>query len=416
VPLTAAASRAGFRGRLLAAVDTIPANPSDADEPLQEPADPVAPIDQEEAAANRRRSVLVVVMGVFTLVLVGATAAGFLIHLPYYLLSPGDTFRTQSVIEVTGAPTYHDTGSVEYVTVSITTHETTVFEWAWAHFQHGVTIAPASQIVPPHQSPAQNQAESLREMTDSKTTASVVALEHLGYKVVEHGTGAVVIQVINTAPAANVLKPGDTIVSFDGHAIGTTEQLTTVIHSLRPGTRITLVFDPDKKGAAPQRRTVTLASNPNDKTEAFLGVASTTRDPSFDLPVKVTIKTEEVGGPSAGLAFTMGLLDVMTKGSITGGQKIATTGTMDLNGCVGPIGGMHQKVLAVKSSGAVLFLVPRSEYAEAERYAGSLKVVAVDDVDDALAALAKIGGGSKVVPPQPGDDGEAALCKPHSGG
>ncbi len=144
-------------------------------------------------------------------------------------------------------------------------------------------------------------------------------------------------------------------------------------------------------------------------------MASVTRNLSYpDLPVHVSVSTPDVGGPSAGLAFTLGIMDVLTKGSLTGGQKVATTGTMDLNGCVGPIGGMHQKVLAVKASGAVEFLVPRSEYTEAEKYAGSLKVVPVDDTDDALAALTALGGGTHVVPTPTAADGES-VCKPTKG-
>ena len=142
-------------------------------------------------------------------------------------------------------------------------------------------------------------------------------------------------------------------------------------------------------------------------------MAFATRGLTFPhLPVQVSVSTPDVGGPSAGLAFTLGIMDVMSKGSITGGHKVATTGTMDLDGCVGPIGGMHQKVLAVKASGAQEFLVPRSEYAEAERYAGSLKVVPVDDLDDAVAALTRLGGGSKVLPAQTAD-AERTLCKQH---
>jgi PDZ domain-containing protein len=420
----AAPSRAWFRGRLLAAVDTIPANPSEPDggapeDPAQPATASAEPPEVDPAAdaaaqkARRRRTRILVTAAIVSVLLVVAVAVAALVHLPYYLLSPGDTFRTQSAIVVTGAPTYHDPGSVEFVTVSITTHETSVLEWIWAHFQSGVTIAKASDIVPPHQSQHENQVQSLQEMTDSKTIATVVALEHLGYKVTPSGTGAVVLAVVKGSAAASVLQRGDTIVAVDGKRIQTSDQLTAAIHALAPGARVALEIDPAKTSEPDVVHTVTLGRNPQDRNEAFLGVESATRDLTFpDLPVQVSIKTADVGGPSAGLAFTMGILDVLTKGSISGGHIIATTGTMDFNGCVGPIGGMHQKVLAVKASGAIEFLVPRSEYAEAKRYAGSMKIVAVDDTDDALAALTQLGGGYKVVPKPPGDDGEAAACKP----
>ncbi|HVN51531.1 MAG TPA: S16 family serine protease, partial [Acidimicrobiales bacterium] len=331
------------------------------------------------------------------------------------LLSPGTTYRTQSVIEVKGAPTYPQTGSIEYVTVAVTTHEMTALQWVTAHFDPSVTIVPADEIVPPNRTPAQNQAESLQEMADSKTVATVVALEHLGYKVSASGTGAVILAVVKGSPAYGVLHAGDTVVRLDGEAIKTSDELSAAIHARAPGDEVTMEVEPSGKKQGAVTRTVKLATNPKDSSEGFLGVESGTRDLSFpDLPIRVSVSTPDVGGPSAGLAFTLGILDVLTKGSVTGGHRIATTGTIDLNGCVGPIGGMHQKVLAVKASGAELFLVPRSELAEAKKYAGSLRVVPVDDTDDALAALTPLGGGHQVVAATP-NDGEAAACKSSHG-
>jgi len=391
-------------------VDTITPDSTD---PSIAPAD-AAP-DPDELRKRKIRNRLIVVMAVFVVLLLGGLIGGALYHVPYYLLSPGSTYRTQSVIEVKGAPTFPQTGSIEYVTVSVTTKEMTALQWVAAHFDSSVTIAPADEIVPPNTTPSQNQAENLREMADSKTIATVVALEHLGYKVTTSGTGAVILAAVKGSPAYGVLHVGDTVVRLDGKAIKTSDELSAAIHEHGPGDPITLQIEPSGKDKATETRTVTLARNPKDRTEGFLGVESGTRDLSFpDLPVTVSVSTPSVGGPSAGLAFTLGIMDVLTKGSVTGGHKIATTGTMDLNGCVGPIGGMHQKVLAVRSSGAQLFLVPRSEYAEAKKYAGPLKVVPVDDTDDALAALTSLGGGHHIVAPTP-DDGEAAACKPTHG-
>ena len=374
--------------------------------------------DPQELRNRRLRNRLIVVMAVFVALLLGIIIGGALYHVPYYLLSPGSTYRTQSVIEVKGAKTYPQTGSIEYVTVAVTTHEMTALQWVTAHFDSSVTIVPADEIVPPNRTPAQNQAASLQEMADSKTVATVIALEHLGYKVRASGTGAVIIAVVKGSPADGVLHAGDTVVRLDGKSIHTSDELSAEIHAHAPGDRVTMEIEPSaKKGEKVDSitRTVTLATNPKDKSEGFLGVESGTRDLAFpDLPIRVSVSTPEVGGPSAGLAFTLGILDVLSKGSLTGGHKVATTGTIDLNGCVGQIGGMHQKVLAVKASGAEMFLVPRSELAEAKKYAGSLRVVPVDDTDDALTALTSLGGGYHVVVPTP-DDGEAAACKSSHG-
>jgi PDZ domain-containing protein len=391
-------------------VDTITPDSTD---PSIAAADPEP--DPDEQRRRKLRNRLIVIMAGFVVLLLGGLIGGALYHVPYYLLSPGSTYRTQSVIQVKEAPTFPQKGSIKYVTVSVTTHEMTALQWVAAHFDSSVTIVPADEIVPPNRTPSQNQADSLREMADSKTIATVVALEHLGYKVSASGTGAVILAVVKGSPAYGALHVGDTVVRLDGKAIRTNDELSAAIHAHRPGQKITLRVEPSGKDKAPVTRTVTLAASPKDKTVGFLGVESGTRDLSFpDLPVSVSVSTPDVGGPSAGLAFTLGIMDVLTKSSLTGGHTIATTGTMDLNGCVGPIGGMHQKVVAVKASGADLFLVPRSEYAEAKKYAGSLKVVPVDDTDDALAALTSLGGGHHVVAPTP-DDGEAIACKSSHG-
>jgi PDZ domain-containing protein len=377
--------------------------------------EPDPELDEDELRRRRTRNRLIVAMAAFGVVVVGLVLFGSLYHVPYYLLSPGGTYRTQSVITVKGAPTYDDPGSVEFVTVSVTTNEMTAIEWVWAHLHPDDTIAPASEIVPKNQSPSQNQAASLQEMADAKTEATVVALEHLGYKVTPSGTGAVILDVVKHSAADGVLHVDDTVVRFDGRAIHTQEDLSAAIHDKKPGDRVELSIEPPSStpdDVKPETRSVTLGHSPTDSSLAFLGVESTTRNLSFpDLPVHVSVSTPDVGGPSAGLAITLGILDVMTKGSITGGHKVATTGTIDLNGCVGPIGGMHQKVVSVKESGAVEFIVPRSEYAEAKKYAGNLKVVPVDDTDEALQALTSLGGGYHVVQPT-ANDGEAAACKP----
>jgi Lon-like protease len=391
-------------------VDTITPDSTD---PFVAPSDDEP--DADELRRRRHRNRLILAMAIFAVVLVGSIAAAALYRVPYYLLSPGSTFRTQSSIEITGAPTYPQKGSIEFVTVSVTTKPMTALQWAFAHFDSSATIAPADQIVPPHQSPAQNQAASLQEMADSKTVATVVALEHLGYKVEASGTGAVIVAIVKSSAAYGVLKVNDTVVAFDGKPIKTNDDLSAEIHTRKPGDKVTMQVEaPDKKDD-PHTVTVTLGANPTDKSQAFLGIESATRDLAFpNLPIHVSVSTPDVGGPSAGLAFTLGIIDVLTKGSLTGGHKVATTGTIDLNGCVGPIGGMHQKVVAVKASGAEEFLVPRSELAEAKKYAGSLKVVPVDDTDDALTALTALGGGHHVVKLAPAD-GEAAVCKPAHG-
>jgi PDZ domain-containing protein len=239
-------------------------------------------------------------------------------------------------------------------------------------------------------------------MTESKDAAQYQALTRLGYPVESTGTGAVVASVVESGPSANMLVPGDVIVRANGQQISFSQQLINVISATTPGATITLgvePFDSTLEGALPPREVqVVLGAREGDTTKGFLGVSTFTRDLSFTFPVEVTIDSGRVGGPSAGLAFTLGILDVMTPESLTGGLNVSVTGTITLDGSVGPIGGIHQKVMASRRAGVDLMLVPASEIDEARKYAGDLRVEPVESLTQALEVLTTVGGGNLVLP------------------
>jgi PDZ domain-containing protein len=353
---------------------------------------------------------------IVAVVLVGLVTAGLLVKLPYYTLSPGSSRATEPLITVNGADTYDSPGNVDFLTVSL--REATPVELLAAWINPAVDVKSRDEILGT-QSPEENRQVNLQMMSDSKDAATYQALHRLGYDIPTSGTGAVVARVEPGSPADGKLKVGDVITSVNGKAVQLNSDLVSVIGSEPPGTELTMEVttldlpelregtESTEPGAAAtepgQTRTVevTLGSRPDDASKGFLGVSTFTRDLSFDFPVQVTIDSGRVGGPSAGLAFTLGLLDVLTPDSITGGLKIATTGTMSLDGSVGPVGGVHQKVVAAKREGVELMLVPSSELDEARRYADGLRIEPVDDLDQALAVLSTVGGGDKVLPPEP---------------
>ena len=121
-------------------------------------------------------------------------------------------------------------------------------------------------------------------------------------------------------------------------------------------------------------------------------MALQTKNLRFDFPVKVDIDTGKVAGPSAGLAFTLALLDDLAPGDLTGGKKVAVTGTIDVEGKVGPVGGVAQKTAAAKRAGAIAFLVPPDEEKDARKHAGSMKIMVVRTLADAVSALQQLGG------------------------
>jgi Lon-like protease len=338
------------------------------------------------------------------LVLVGIVAS-LTVYLPYYAYTPGAATDTEGVIKIDGAQSYPSDGEIDYTTVRIQHLTPWRAFMAWRDPAIDV-VSEASYLG--NFSPSENKAFNLQLMGDSKQAAVYVALKKLGYDVPVTGGGAVVQQVSPDVPAASVLKPGDVIVAVDGTPVHLDSDLGPILEPHKPGDEVSLTIErPSGTGdpnAAPNYETITQSVKlaARDDGTALIGIAPGTRaDAKFDFPVNVDIDSGSVGGPSAGLAFTLGVIDALTPGELTGGQKVATTGTISLDGSVGAVGGVKQKTVTVERAGAKVFLVPASEADEAREAAGNsdLKIVPVEDVDDALAALAQMGGnGADLVP------------------
>jgi len=340
----------------------------------------------------RRRLLIVSVTVVATLTL-SAVASGF-VPTPYYAQSPGTVRNTEPLISVEGAATFtDDNGEIGYTTVRL--GPATLLEVMGGVFDEDVRLVPERDVIGVAD-PEENRQLNLQMMVDSKNVAAAVALRSLGYEVPESGDGAVIVEVGPDAPATGILSPGDTITAVDGTDISFDRELSAAIAAHAPGDTISLTVVP-ATGAATRTDEVVLGTRPGGAPEdppvAFLGVASSTSNLSYDLPFTVDIDSADVGGPSAGLAFSLGVIDVLTPGSLSGGGRVATTGTIDIDGKVGPIGGIEQKVAAVIDAGIGVFLVPAGEGAAARVRAGDdVRIIEVGSLDEALAALADLGG------------------------
>jgi len=354
-------------------------------------------VGEEPPHWSRRRRWLTSIGFLLTIVVI---TLGLVLRLPYYVMSPGSSRPTESLISVSGAQTYENDGAVDFLTVSL--RQATPVEALAAWVNPDLDLTPEEDILG-KQTPDQNRDLNIRMMSDSKDAAQYQALTRLGYTVESNGTGAVVAAVVESGPSASALVPGDVIVSANGRQISFSQELINVISATAPGSTITLgvePFDATMDGARPARDVqVVLGARESDPSKGFLGVSTFTRDLAFNYPVQISIDSGRVGGPSAGLAFTLGILDVMTPGSLTGGLKVSATGTMALDGTVGPIGGIHQKVMASRRAGVDLMLVPASEVDEARKYAGDLRIEPVESLTQALEVLTTVGGGNLVLPP-----------------
>ena len=248
--------------------------------------------------------------------------------------------------------------------------------------------------------PSEQRRLGFQAMASAKQIAEYVALNRLGYDVsIAYGKLIIERLVCEDAPrplsACLQLNPGDTITAFDGIEIPTLSDLMPIIADYSPGDVVEVTITPHKTTASVTKK-IELMVSPDDPDRTIIGVwPADTR--TVDLPFEVDIDTDSIGGPSAGLSFTLALLDELTAGELTGGVKVAATGTIDGDESIGAIGALRQKTVAVKASGATVFLVPSAQTPEelsaARRVAGSkLRIVPVANLTEALKVLEELGG------------------------
>lgn len=331
--------------------------------------------------------------GPLLIVLVAAISIVLARPAPYIALAPGSARSVEPLVKVSqvaGGPkpqTEKADDDLFFVTVSV--RRPSGIEALVRLLDDTNDVVP-EKVITGGQSQEENRQFNLQLMTDSKDKATKVALERAGYEVEVKTSGAVVVDLDPTYPVAEKVRPGDTIVEASGKPIAASDDLVAVIAAQQPGDVVELTVQPFA-GSKEQDVSVELAENP-ETGKAQLGVSLDDR-PSYEFPINVDIDSGEVGGPSAGLAFTLAILDRITPGSLTGNQAVAVTGTISLDGSVGPVGGVTQKTEAAIDAGAKLFLVPPDEFAGATEVAGGrLEVRRVTSLDDALEVLTEFGG------------------------
>lgn len=348
-------------------------------------------IEPVSVATGRSRRRLWIWLGTIV-AFVGLVVAALLVPTPYYAFAPGSVTPTEAHIEVKGARTYRSKGDINFLTVSI--QRATVATWLQSRFDHYIELVSRHDAFPSGNA-KKEQAVNQRAMDDSKVVASVVALEEVGYTVKRSGDGAFIESVGKDTPASAVhLVRGDVITAVDGQPITIVDELTGALRQRAVGQQVALTVRDQKEKVRTVE--VTLGERPDQAGSPYLGVALTTSNEKVDLPVDVEIDSGRVTGPSAGLAFTLGVIDRLTPGDLAGGRQVAVTGTIDPSGAVGPIGGIAQKTRAAIDAGASLLLYPagtaKAEVKEVKAIAkGHMDVRPVATIDDALAVLAPKG-------------------------
>jgi PDZ domain-containing protein len=266
--------------------------------------------------------------------------------------------------------------------VDVVIRKASLLERYFPGIHKGATLVPAKVYNPQNLPERVQQQQGLAQMSTSQMIAAAVALRRLGYRVSSDGVDVSAVDV--GAPADGVLKPGDLIVEAEGKKVSEPEDLTKVMARLQPGDDVHLRI---QRGSAEQDVTVGTKASDDHPPRAIMGILI---EPKLHLPVKIRIDTGQIGGPSAGLAFALDIIDELGPADLDHGKKVAATGELALDGSVEEIGGIEQKTFGARDAGADVFLVPDANAADARKYADGLKIIPVSNLDEALHALATL--------------------------
>jgi PDZ domain-containing protein len=304
-----------------------------------------------------------------------------------YIFLPDRAHAVAPIVKVQDGKDPTDGGGIYYVDIFV--RKASLLEKLWPGIHEGAQLVPADQVLPKGSSEQQRRQADQRQMSRSQQIAAAVALRAAGYKVQAAPAGVLVEQVDSTVPAAGELQPTDVIVSANGKRVRVPADLRRVVSRLKPGDDIRLVV---RRGDTQRRITVKTTHDEHGRT--IIGVLID-QAATIKLPLRVDIDAGSVGGPSAGLAFALDVMEELGK-DVDRGEKIAATGQLELDGTVSPIGGIRQKTIGVRKSGIRVFLVPAGDNArEAKRYADGLRIVPVRNFQQALHKLATLPSGAK---------------------
>jgi PDZ domain-containing protein len=322
----------------------------------------------------------------FTVSIAGAVASQ--VSVPWVAIEPGSATAAEDRVEVEGAQTFTPDGDILFLTVRV--NRLSLLEIVTKSRDRSIDLVSERDYFGTS-TPQQSRQEARDLMVRAKSNAELVALTLLGYDAFDNS--GVRVQSLEPGSAADGrLRALQVITAVDGRATPTPQDLVGYLGTLTPGTTVTLAVE-NADGSEKQTVSVPLGARPDGRSGGFLGISTSQRvSEATDLPLTIDIDSGNVGGNSAGLAFTLAIVDELTEGSLTGNNRVAVTGTIELDGTVGEVGGVPQKAVAARRAGATVFLVPRSLEAQALENAGDMKVIPVSNLDEALAALASIGG------------------------
>ena len=403
--------------------------PSDADPSgagaVAAPAVAVPPAPAPAATSRRRRRIWPVIFGGLAAILIVTAIIAAHTSVDEYVITPGDATPVARYIDVLAADNHPLTGKILLTDVFVTQLNALNY-LQYRFFDSDSEVVSGSELLGPTVSEDQYLDQGYLQMAQAQSFATASALSRLGYTVTSTNAGALVYGVEPHSPAAGTLHVAQVITGVNGHPTTTDCALVDALHGMMPGTSVALSVEQSSINDVGQvvrgpvvTKSVTLGTPPKalvdtgcgkpTKPTAYLGIDPQTQQ-DWHFPVQVTVHTQNIGGPSAGLAMSLGIIDKLSSGRLTGNRIIAATGTIDQYGNVGDVGGVAEKTIAVERAGATVFFVPSVELRTAESKATpQLHVYAVSNLNEVLRILKRLGGHVPTTPASPKPvPGEAA--------
>ena len=299
----------------------------------------------------------------------------------YYFMSPGPPYQWN--IEIENVETYEYDGNLYQLTVR--RDEANYFVYAWARLNSQIDLYPREVILPDGVTPQELSEISIQNMVTSENVAIAVALDSLDYEIESEGDGVLVVGLLDDSPVKDKLIKNDLIISINNEFVRSASEFISMLRTYEIGDIVNIGLIRNEQELTIETK---LIEHVEYENEPMVGFLASTPNQQFIFPFEVDIKTGNVGGPSAGMMMALNVFNLLTEDDITNGKKIAGTGTIEIDGSIGPVGGVKQKVIAAKRANAGLILVPIANYEEASVFADdNTQIVAVDSFDNALNVI-----------------------------
>tara|TARA_B100000902_G_scaffold398847_1_gene467170 strand:- start:22 stop:1023 length:1002 start_codon:yes stop_codon:yes gene_type:complete len=306
-----------------------------------------------------------------------------LIKTDFYFMSPGPPYQWD--IEIEGTESFEYEGNLYQLTVR--RDEANYFTYIWAKVDNSVDLYSREVILPKGVTPQQLSEISIQNMKTSENVAIAVALNSLNFEIETQGDGVLVVGILEDSPVEGKLLKEDLITSINNEEIKSTSEFIALLRTYEIGDIVSIGLVRNDKDISIETK---LIEHVDYKNEPMVGFLASTPNQRFVFPISVDINTGNVGGPSAGLMMALNVYNSLTQEDLTNGIKVAGTGTIEIDGSVGPVGGVKQKVIAAKKAGSSLILVPTANYDDAKSYIDEdTSIVAVNTFNQALDVISE---------------------------